>query len=230
MPQSQPPVPPTTLSQPTHMQPVKPPAVQTSSPEKPLAPSTDSKPRFIPPPEPIAVPEEDNADAAALRSALAILQIQREKSQKDIQTLTKLREAARLDVDAFTEQMLAGNLSQTKNPSDPLAATLEDDSADEDSDDAGEKMQDTAKLPKFPTRQNIVRCPPVNWAKYHVVGDSLDRMHEDQRRRPTHGAPSTGDWAGRDHVVAAPYSPLDDRAGLSPMEHPMVTRKGGKRL
>ncbi|PQE29818.1 Cysteine and histidine-rich domain-containing 1 protein [Rutstroemia sp. NJR-2017a WRK4] len=46
------------------------------------------------------------------------------------------------------------------------------------------------KWEEIPKPQNIVRCPPINWAKYGVVGESLDKMHEDQVRRPSEGFPA----------------------------------------
>jgi hypothetical protein len=108
-------------------------------------------------------------------------------------------------------------------------------------DSAGDKMEidsDEDKEPhsshhsKFspiPTPQNVIRCPPINWAKYHVVGESLDKLHEEQRRRPTQGEPQrdgTGHGVPRApvSVVAAPYRPFVDRVA-----EPMRTRSGGKR-
>jgi hypothetical protein len=32
--------------------------------------------------------------------------------------------------------------------------------------------------------------PPINWAKYGVIGDSLDKLHEDQLQHPTPGTPT----------------------------------------
>ncbi|RYP03542.1 hypothetical protein DL764_005097 [Monosporascus ibericus] len=80
----------------------------------------------------------------------------------------------------------------------------------------------------LPGKQNVVRCPPINWAQYAVVGESLDRLHSEQQRRPAQGAPAVvghdgrfefaAEGAGaRGHTdepylgVAAPYSPLRDR-------------------
>jgi hypothetical protein len=68
---------------------------------------------------------------------------------------------------------------------------------------------------KMPSRQRVIRMPAVNWAKYHVVGHALDRLHEEQRRRPTAGEPATIaslNAGGRtlDFQVAAPYDPLKD--------------------
>ena len=83
---------------------------------------------------------------------------------------------------------------------------------------------------ELPTPQNIVRVPPINWAQYHIVGASLDRLHQEQRIRPAGGWPEGVDgdgaalgpkeWAGagmgtamgrREAVVAAPYDPFVDR-------------------
>ncbi|RYP51250.1 hypothetical protein DL769_010837 [Monosporascus sp. CRB-8-3] len=80
----------------------------------------------------------------------------------------------------------------------------------------------------LPGKQNVVRCPPINWAQYAVVGESLDRLHSEQQRRPAQGAPAVvgpdgrfefaaegagaGGHADEPYLgVAAPYSPLRDR-------------------
>jgi hypothetical protein len=110
-------------------------------------------------------------------------------------------------------------------------AEMEDDS-DEDS-----KPAQHSKFPVAPTAQNVYRMPPVNWSKYQVVGGALDRLHEEQRRRPTPGQPERSEKS-EEHVMAAPYAPVVDAARLGPgginsqngSEHPMVTRKGGRRV
>ena len=75
-----------------------------------------------------------------------------------------------------------------------------------------------SKFADFPAQQNIVRCPPINWSKYHVVGESLDKLHQEQRRRPTSGEPHTDNVSARapEHVIAAPYSPWTDKLRKSP--------------
>lgn len=45
-------------------------------------------------------------------------------------------------------------------------------------------------LRKLPQPQNIVRMPPINWNKYAVVGEGLEKLHADQLRRPPVGAPA----------------------------------------
>ncbi|KAI8965991.1 hypothetical protein F5Y11DRAFT_311045 [Daldinia sp. FL1419] len=77
-----------------------------------------------------------------------------------------------------------------------------------------------ARLPK---PQNVVRCPPINWAQYAVVGDSLDKLHAEQLSRPAQGVPATlgpdgryefkGEPGRQDKYVgvAAPYAPGKDR-------------------
>ncbi|KAK1757668.1 hypothetical protein QBC47DRAFT_451071 [Echria macrotheca] len=86
---------------------------------------------------------------------------------------------------------------------------------------------------KLPKPQTIVRCPPINWAQYAVVGESLDKLHAEQVAAPTPGAPmvlgpggaydfNAGDGdqqqqgqqgqQGRKLVgVAAPYAPGKDK-------------------
>ncbi|KAK5722541.1 hypothetical protein LTR15_005772 [Elasticomyces elasticus] len=61
----------------------------------------------------------------------------------------------------------------------------------------------------IPGPQDIVRMPPVNWEKYHIVGSALDQMHEQQRRWPGSSF-AYGEERGREHSVVAPYSPFED--------------------
>ena len=87
----------------------------------------------------------------------------------------------------------------------------------------------------LPGKQNVVRCPPINWAQYAVVGESLDKLHREQQARPVQGQPAVLAAAAptADHQqqalsfefrgaadpgtqepylgVAAPYDPLRDR-------------------
>ncbi|KAL2018866.1 hypothetical protein VTK56DRAFT_291 [Thermocarpiscus australiensis] len=83
---------------------------------------------------------------------------------------------------------------------------------------------------KLPKPQTVVRCPPINWAQYGVVGESLDKLHAEQLAAPTPGAPlvlgpggtyefkagSGGDQAVGEQPqrlvgIAAPYAPGRDK-------------------
>lgn len=82
-----------------------------------------------------------------------------------------------------------------------------------------------AKLPK---PQSIVRCPPINWSNYAVVGESLDKLHNEQLARPTQGTPAVVAPDGRYEFkggdgkqekligIAAPYMPGRDRLEKKP--------------
>ncbi|KAF1346706.1 hypothetical protein BDV97DRAFT_224672 [Delphinella strobiligena] len=61
-------------------------------------------------------------------------------------------------------------------------------------------------FPPVPTPQDVVRCPPIEWAKYHVLGETLDKLHEEQQLRP-----GIGGSEGRESLVAGPYNPFVDR-------------------
>jgi hypothetical protein len=109
-----------------------------------------------------------------------------------------------------------------------------DESQEEDDEEDGdESMPDEASVdldhqthqfPSIPGPQNIVRCPPINWSKYHIVGESLDKLHEEQKTRPISGEPSTdrGDSKppapsreppsrAEEALIAAPLRPLAGR-------------------
>ena len=192
--------------------PVRPPVSPISPKVQPtsfVAPSTGLQkphgPSYVPQPAPLPIDSEDNVDATALKATISVLQIQKAKAEQDIQTLKQLKNDAARDPDFFTQQLLAGNLSTLSSPSNPLEASFEGIGDNENGGISGS----ASPIQKIPRPQEVVRCPPINWAKYHVVGDSLDKMHEEQRRRPT--ASLSYSEPPRGHVVAAPYSPFVDK-------------------
>ena len=177
----------------------------------------DSRPPldWIDEPEPLPISLEDNSDAIALRAAISILQLQREQSLRDIRALDTMKAAALREPESFAENLKAGKLS--KSP--PSGITNLDDSDDEMTDgpiENDQRASETSKFGKFPNAQNVVRCPPINWDKYHVVGESLDKLHEQQRRRPSSGDFLSGDGDQQhEHVIAAPYRPFVDKLNAS---------------
>jgi hypothetical protein len=168
---------------------------------------------FIDEPEPIPISLEENSDAIALKAALSILQLQKQQALRDIKQLDKMKAAASKNPEAFLDALKAGEL--TKAPSKAVV-DYDDDENDSGGGVLDENLADSEKsdyaFGKFPNPQNVVRCPPINWAKYHVVGDSLDKLHEEQRQRPATGSPRRDEY-GRppEHVVAAPYRPFVDK-------------------
>lgn len=185
--------------------------------------SVPEQPSLIhqPPARPFS--ETDNTDAMALRAAISVLQMQRDKSKRDLQILEKLKHAAISQPEAFAAELAAGRLRQDANPSDPLQATFESDS-DEDDEVDGESQapEKEAKFPKFPNMQNVFRAPHVNWARYNIVGEPLDRMHEEQRLRPGQGEKLKDDVP--EFVIAAPYSPFRDKLTDQPAQ-PTTSRR-----
>ncbi|GCB27791.1 hypothetical protein AAWM_10676 [Aspergillus awamori] len=197
--------------------PIVPPAASPSPTTR--VPPYGSLADFTPPaaapvfaPEPAAVPisESENPDAIALRSAISILQLQKQQSMRDIKTLEKFKKAAAEDPEGFARELAAGNLS-AKDTGAFINFTHDKDSEDEDVESP--KRGVYSGLGTLPTPQNVVRMPPINWNKYQIVGEPLDKMHEEQRRRPTSGEPRRDDTAQRapEHVVASPYRPLVDK-------------------
>lgn len=196
------------------------------------------EPRVVPPrpstfishPPPVSIAESDNIDAIALRSAISILQLQREKAKQDIKTLEQLKIKAVADPEGFMRALRdqRAQASASASASDILTPTLAgsiSDSDDETNDNQNAPTEPLAtQFPRIPQPQVVVRCPPVNWAKYHIVGEPLDKMHEEQVRKPPTGD-QTQDHTRPAHVIAAPYSPITDRIGDS---HP-PGRKSSKR-
>jgi hypothetical protein len=166
----------------------------------------------------VPISESENPDAIALRSAISILQLQKQQSLRDIQSLERMKDAAGSDPEGFARDLASGRLRTEERGA--VIQFTEDDNMDTDEDDENENEtgpgKSAGKDPKLspfgriPAAQNVVRMPPINWSKYHVVGDSLDRMHEEQLRRPSPGDLKRGEPAP-EHVLASPYRPLVDR-------------------
>lgn len=146
-------------------------------------------------------------------------------------TLQRIKEKAVNNPEGFRDALTEGKV---KGGNDGL---FDAEESDEDEDGNGDVRmeEEVGGWGRLPTPQNVVRCPPINWNQYAVVGESLDRLHKDQVARPSEGMPQRvgpdgqlffgGEGVRRqgDIGVAAPYTPGKDRI------EKMGTRKGGKR-
>jgi hypothetical protein len=211
------------------------------SPITPPLPATllpgDNRPSFthtqqteqvgIPPPPPVPIDFENNPDVIALRSAISVLQVQRGRATADIQALSKIKDEATADPEAFLRDLAAGKVKSQEHKIDFSALNDDDDDDGDDEDEDGDANM-TTKEPQrswtnMPNPQNVVRAPPINWAQYAVVGESLDKIHSDQLSRPPQGAPATlaangayefkgaDDKRERHTGIAAPFDPLKDK-------------------
>lgn len=77
----------------------------------------------------------------------------------------------------------------------------------------GAEGEKTRGFGTIPGPQNVVRMPVVNWDKYHVVGEALERLHREQRARPASTGAGTGEAGvrGEEYTLASPYRPWNDR-------------------
>ncbi|KAL5116279.1 hypothetical protein ACEQ8H_005837 [Pleosporales sp. CAS-2024a] len=169
-------------------------------------------------PPSVALAESDNPDVIALRSAISLLQLQREKSRRDLKALAELKTVAVADPHGFVQSMQQKRAHAAQSYADVLTPTLAGladapvaPDAPKDSADVGAPAGPT-KFPPIPQPQNIVRCPPVNWDKYHIVGEPLDKLHEEQQKWPGQSEPPRTQSGARapPHAIAAPYSPFTD--------------------
>ncbi len=227
------------------------PAAPPYSPITPLLTSTDlasgenaylhGPPEdVLQPPPPVSFSESDNPDAMALRSAISILQTQRQQSQRDMKALEEQKKVALADVEGFVDAVAAGRVRTTRSgglivgPTPSMEWEDSTDGSQGDNKDTGGDLDEEAVgsaigIMDIPGPQNVIRCPPINWAKYHIVGNPLDKLHDEQRRRPTAGQPHTDEEPTRttEHVIAAPYSPWTDRLPESSMRTRSVAKKEG---
>lgn len=210
---------------------------------RPAPPPTAS---FRQQPPSVAISESENPDAIALRSAISLLQLQREKSKRDLKALADLKSAAVADPAGFQRAIQEQRAHASQSYSDILTPTLAGLADDDDDDDAHlqnaqsgadarkdsstdvEVKMNSTRFPAIPQPQNIVRCPPVNWAKYHIVGEPLDKMHDEQKKWPGQSEPPRTQTGARapSHAIAAPYSPFTDGIGKpSPTPQPPKNAK-----
>ncbi|KAK3063282.1 hypothetical protein LTS18_001687 [Coniosporium uncinatum] len=130
---------------------------------------------------------------------------------------------------AEQEESVSADAEATGVKKEPQAEAVNEDS-DEDED---EPSPPPSKFGAMPAPQNIVRMPAINWAKYNVVGESLDSLHEEQRRYPTLGTPARDGHPSSppnpnvrapEHHIAKPYDPMTDKP-----ERPAPKRPGNPR-
>lgn len=185
----------------------------------------------IPPPPPEPIDFESNPDVIALKSAISVLQVQKGRATGDIQALNRVKDDALDDPEAFLKDLAAGKVK----PKDDFVFRANDGDGEEDgkSDGKSDKVKDGKRTSSqhnevkerewsaLPKPQNVVRCPPINWAQYAVVGESLDKLHAEQVARPSQGTPAVfgshgiyetkGEGKQENYSgVAAPYAPGND--------------------
>ncbi|KAF3481872.1 uncharacterized protein GIQ15_04631 [Arthroderma uncinatum] len=193
--------------------------------------STSLPPQFMKEPSPVPISESENPDAIALRSAITILQIQKQQALRDIRALDKMKQAVSEDPHTFADELLNGSLHSEQGdlfhpPSREEGEQEEIRRSDSEAMDVDQEQRpqyngsgasQAKRLGTIPKPQNIVRMPAINWAKYHIVGEPLDKMHEEQRLRPTPGeprhdaSPSISTSRSLEHLLAAPYRPFVDK-------------------
>ncbi|RMZ79345.1 hypothetical protein DV737_g3463, partial [Chaetothyriales sp. CBS 132003] len=169
--------------------------------------STDDVEWMDHPPESQEVDLDLNTDAIAMRAAISILQLQRQQAVKDMKDLEQLKRAAMDDPEAFVKDLNAGKLG----PVPRVGIDVDDEASDEDQPGGGNRSPDT-KFGRLPAAQHVVRAPPIEWAKYHIVGEPLDRMHDLQRAYPgVSDEVLSSTQKLQPHSIASPYKPFTDK-------------------
>ncbi|VBB72871.1 Putative protein of unknown function [Podospora comata] len=161
----------------------RPPLSHTSQPQAQTA---------IPPPQPVPLDFDSNPDVLALKSAISILQLQRQRAQADIQSLHKAKLSALSDPASFVADLTTGKVGQKEEGLFGGSPPSDSDSDDSDEDTKKQDGEEKEKEPawrKLPKPQTVVRCPPINWNQYAIVGESLDKLHAEQLKAPTPGVP-----------------------------------------
>ena len=238
------------------------------------AQAIEKAPKPAAPPLPRPLDLQSNPDAIAVRAAMSILHLQRQQALADMSTLESQKALALQDPEVFAQATATGKVRARERG--PFGSGMEMDNNDdemkgsedtataiaenEDNQMVGEpgapslRSQPPQQMGmELPAPQNVVRMPHVNWSQYHVVGESLDKLHDEQRARPAFSVPDGmtpeeaekfkaqlgmsdedqnlqgGLGTGRrENVIAAPYDPFMDRIeaeGSLPGNPPEVTAK-----
>ncbi|GAB0135340.1 hypothetical protein EsDP_00003682 [Epichloe bromicola] len=208
-------LPPDTAPSPRNLLPPRQPLTHSSQPSQQIG---------IPPPPPEPIDFESNPDVIALKSAISVLQVQQSRATGDIQALNRVRGEALAEPEAFIKDLAAGKVK----PRDDFVFEAGDSDEDGEENDGKRFSQGQSDKPRawssLPKPQDVVRCPPINWAQYAVVGESLDKLHAEQLSRPSQGNPAVFGSSGLYDVnvdgkqetyngVAAPYDPGRDAIG-----------------
>ena len=176
---------------------------------------------------PVPISESDNPDAIALRSAISILQMQKQQALRDIRLLDKMKQVAAEDPEGFVKELLQGSLESKEgdifhptapepDDSEQKVKVEDDDKMDlDDSETSSQPNRQQGRFGAIPKPQNVVRMPHINWAKYHIIGEPLDKLHEEQRKRPSPGEPRRdtpmSPPRAPEYHIAAPYRPFVDK-------------------
>lgn len=153
-----------------------------------------------------------------------------------MQALERQKEVAVADPEAFARDVASGRIKarRMRGILGPVGEVREGADAGRDAMGDGTSVDDAGAMDgsgdegdgaaagtnsafgEIPSEQNVVRMPPINWTKYHIVGESLDKLHEEQRARPVAGQPLRDEdlrprQRAPEHVIASPYDPWRDK-------------------
>lgn len=120
-----------------------------------------------------------------------------------------MKETAALNPEKFAGDLAAGKLSR-KGKGGFIDFNHEEEEQDDSTEPRDLSVPDLGTLPE---PQNVVRMPPINWAKYQIAGASLDKMHEEEQRRPSISEPRRDEYVQRapEYTLASSYRPLVDK-------------------
>lgn len=110
--------------------------------------------------------------------------LQRERARKDIQTLEELRLKAMdqpVDFIDYIQELARGSPS---NDSGTTSGSSDEEGASTKTKKKKKHYAAFAGHRDLPKPQEIFRCPPIEWEKYRVLGAPLDKLVEEQQRRP----------------------------------------------
>lgn len=138
--------------------------------------------------------------------------MQRQQSLKDIRDLDKIKDAAVENPREFANDLRAGKLKKPQ-ASEIVFDHVEYEDSDED-EQADNKTDTTSKFGRLPNPQNVARCPPIEWSKYHILGKPLDDLHEAQKKYPGATGKEIVNKSAREHEITAPYRPFKDKLDI----------------
>ncbi|EPE05451.1 hypothetical protein F503_02190 [Ophiostoma piceae UAMH 11346] len=94
-------------------------------------------------------------------------------------------------MDADASPRLDKNNSQSRRGSAASASSSSSSSDESAAANPDSGIFNVVDLNSLPKPQNVVRMPHINWNKYAVVGEGLEKLHAEQIRRPPVGQPAS---------------------------------------
>lgn len=110
--------------------------------------------------------------------------LQRERAKRDIQALEELRLQAMDQPVEFIDYIQELARPPSSNDYGTVSGSSDEEGTSTKTKKKKRPYPAFAGYKDLPKPQEIFRCPPIEWEKYRVLGAPLDKLVDEQQRRP----------------------------------------------